>query len=117
LTIENYRSFDKYQLNGLARVNLLVGDNNCGKTSVLEAVQLFLSDGDGREIFHHLDARDARTPMPLEPGTRLRHLYQLDEIFFLSDQGESKEGGSRLALTGFFADDEMGTVTAEVLDP
>ncbi len=43
LTIENYRSFDKYRLDNLARVNLLVGDNNCGKTSVLEAVELFCS--------------------------------------------------------------------------
>jgi hypothetical protein len=40
LTIENYRSFENYKLDGLARVNLLVGDNNCGKTSVLEAVEL-----------------------------------------------------------------------------
>lgn len=46
LTIENFRSFEKYQLNGLARVNLLVGDNNCGKTSVLEAVCLLASEGD-----------------------------------------------------------------------
>ncbi|WLD13818.1 AAA family ATPase [Planctellipticum variicoloris] len=45
LTIENFRSFDKYQLNGLARVNLLVGDNNCGKTSVLEAACLLLAEG------------------------------------------------------------------------
>lgn len=45
LTIENFRSFEKYQLNGLARVNLLVGDNNCGKTSVLEAVHFVVSRG------------------------------------------------------------------------
>lgn len=45
LTIENYRSFDKYRLEGLARVNLLVGDNNCGKTSVLEAVHILIANG------------------------------------------------------------------------
>lgn len=43
LTIENYRSFEHYKLDGLARVNLLVGDNNCGKTSVLEAGFLLTS--------------------------------------------------------------------------
>lgn len=43
LTIENYRSFEKYKLDGLARVNLLVGDNNCGKTSVLEVGYLLTS--------------------------------------------------------------------------
>lgn len=45
LTIENYRSFDKYRLDNLARVNLLVGDNNCGKTSVLEAVHVLVANG------------------------------------------------------------------------
>jgi len=45
LTIENYRSFDKYRLDNLARVNLLVGDNNCGKTSVLEAVHIITANG------------------------------------------------------------------------
>jgi hypothetical protein len=45
LTIENFRSFRHYKLEGLARVNLLVGDNNSGKTSVLEAVKLLVSGG------------------------------------------------------------------------
>ena len=45
LTLENYRSFEKYQVRDLARVNLLVGPNNCGKTSVLEAVELLASGG------------------------------------------------------------------------
>ena len=40
LELENYRGFEHYRLNDLRRVNLLVGKNNCGKTSVLEAVQL-----------------------------------------------------------------------------
>ena len=46
LKLENYRGFKKYQLSELASVNLLVGPNNCGKTSVLEAVQLLVSKGD-----------------------------------------------------------------------
>ena len=46
LRLENYRSFKEYELRDLARVNLLVGSNNCGKTSVLEAVELLASGGD-----------------------------------------------------------------------
>lgn len=38
LTIQNYRCFKDFQIDGLARVNLLVGMNNSGKTSLLEAV-------------------------------------------------------------------------------
>ena len=33
LQLEKFRGFDAYALNGLTRVNLLVGKNNCGKTS------------------------------------------------------------------------------------
>ena len=45
LALENYRSFEQYELRDLARVNLLVGPNNSGKTSVLEAVHLLGSRG------------------------------------------------------------------------
>ena len=48
LQLENYRGFKQYRLSGLARVNLLVGKNNCGKTSILEAVQILASQGDHR---------------------------------------------------------------------
>jgi AAA15 family ATPase/GTPase len=40
LTIENFRGIKKLTINDLKRVNLLVGRNNCGKTSVLEAIFL-----------------------------------------------------------------------------
>lgn len=46
LELENYRGFPRYRLDDLARVNLLVGKNNCGKTSLLEAVHLVVSGGD-----------------------------------------------------------------------
>ena len=40
VTIENFRGIQKLELTDLKKVNLLVGKNNCGKTSVLEAVFL-----------------------------------------------------------------------------
>lgn len=45
LQLENYRGFGKgkYRISGLGRVNLLVGKNGCGKTSILEALRLLLS--------------------------------------------------------------------------
>lgn len=45
LTLSNYRGFQNYRLPDLARVNLLVGRNNCGKTSVLQAVALLADRG------------------------------------------------------------------------
>jgi AAA15 family ATPase/GTPase len=43
LKIENFRCFQSFELQQLGRVNLLVGTNNSGKTSILEAIQLFCS--------------------------------------------------------------------------
>jgi AAA15 family ATPase/GTPase len=40
LNIENFRGISKLEITDLRRVNLLVGRNNCGKTSVLEAIFL-----------------------------------------------------------------------------
>jgi len=43
LKIKNFRGFKSFELQQLGRVNLLVGINNSGKTSILEAIQLLCS--------------------------------------------------------------------------
>jgi len=40
LRIENFRCFPAFELQKLGQLNLLVGENNSGKTSILEAIQL-----------------------------------------------------------------------------
>ena len=43
---EEYRGFKRLHVQGLRRVNLIVGRNNSGKTSLLEAAHILLSGGD-----------------------------------------------------------------------
>ena len=43
LEIRNFRAFQELKIEHLGRVNLLVGKNNVGKTSLLEAIQLYAS--------------------------------------------------------------------------
>ncbi|MBI5082413.1 MAG: AAA family ATPase [Chloroflexi bacterium] len=45
LTIQGYRCFKGFHVDGLARVNLIVGQNNSGKTSLLEAIYLLARQG------------------------------------------------------------------------
>jgi hypothetical protein len=42
LQLTNFRGFEQLELKQLNRVNLIVGDNNTGKTSILEALYLLL---------------------------------------------------------------------------
>ena len=46
LELQGFRGFESFRLSGLKRVNLLVGKNNCGKTSILEAMDFLVSKGD-----------------------------------------------------------------------
>jgi predicted ATPase len=45
LALRGFRGFESYELTDLATVNLIVGKNNCGKTTVLEAIELLVSNG------------------------------------------------------------------------
>ena len=56
LSIRGYRRFDHFELHDLGRVNLLVGRNDSGKTSILEAIQLLVS-GCNLEVFKNALAR------------------------------------------------------------
>lgn len=42
LRIENFRGFDSIELKGFNRINILMGKNNCGKSSVLEGILLLI---------------------------------------------------------------------------
>jgi hypothetical protein len=42
--IERFRAFDRLDVEGLTRVNLIVGKNNAGKTALLNALELYFSD-------------------------------------------------------------------------
>ena len=51
LALCGFRGFPSCRLSGLARVNLLVGKNNCGKTSMLEAIEILVSEGNPRLLY------------------------------------------------------------------
>ncbi len=50
LKIEGFRGFQNFEMANLGQINLLVGKNNSGKTSILEAIQ-FLSVQNNLDIF------------------------------------------------------------------
>jgi energy-coupling factor transporter ATP-binding protein EcfA2 len=58
LYINSYRGIKNLKIDKLNNVNLIVGDNNCGKTSVLEAIQLLRTSGDLANAYRVARQRD-----------------------------------------------------------
>ncbi len=58
--IEGYRGLSEFEMRKLGRVNLLVGKNNCGKTSVLEALYFLCSSGDPYALWQLCSRRGER---------------------------------------------------------
>ena len=56
--IQNYRLFKHLKIEKLARVNLITGKNNVGKTALLEALNLYLTKGSIVTISSILRNRD-----------------------------------------------------------
>lgn len=78
LTIQNYRIFRDFSVDGLAPVNLVVGMNNSGKTSLLEALYLLASQDRPLSLLELLYDRGEYVEAGNGPGLVE---YQLAHIF------------------------------------
>lgn len=83
LKIENFRCFQSFELLDLGQINLLVGTNNSGKTSILEAIQLLTSPSILESLWERMIARgeyiqDEETNTPRELD--VRYLFYGNEI-------------------------------------
>jgi len=101
IQIEGYRGFQHFEMEGLGRLNLLVGTNNSGKTSVLEALHLLTSRGDPMALWQLLWRRGERlpgerNPRHVTPELDVSHLFTGHEAhvgsnFTLSAKNETPE--------------------------
>lgn len=94
LELINYRGFERYKLSNLARVNLLVGKNNSGKSSILEAVQI-LAARPTSLVLYEIAERRAETSNVFEKPYGPRESYFDFSGFF---HGREVRGGSKLSL-------------------
>ncbi len=79
LEIQNYRNFKHLRIEKLGRVNLIIGKNNTGKTSLLEAVRILVAKDEGLGLlFQVLKDRDEHFEMEdLTPAQKLKSLSNL----------------------------------------
>lgn len=66
LQIKNYKNLKDFKIDSLARVNLIVGKNNVGKSSLLEAILIFAAGGDISSLRDVLDIRGEAYKFPSE---------------------------------------------------
>lgn len=78
LEIRNFRGFQHLTIERLGRVNLIVGKNNIGKSSLLEALQLYAQRGVPTLIWQFLRLRDElNSPRVTERNDRSEELERL----------------------------------------
>ncbi len=92
VTIENFRGFQSFELQNLGRLNLLVGKNNSGKTSILEGIRLLCSSDDLEPLRETMTSRGEYLWGDSErcPELDVRHLFHNHEI----------EVGSQFSILG-----------------
>jgi hypothetical protein len=106
IQIRDYRGFKEFGMDELGRVNLLVGKNNSGKTSVLEAINLLVSHGDLSALWGVLWRRGEQAFEQGPPGQEMdiAHLFHGHEIhpgskFAFTAQNESPERDVSFLIT------------------
>ena len=70
LEIKEFRGFKKFKIDDIGQINLLVGTNNCGKTSILEAIRLLKSKGNSYSLFSILVRRGEQIQYETEKNRR-----------------------------------------------
>ena len=110
LKLDGYRGFDTYELTDLTRVNLLVGKNDCGKTSILEAVHFLVARGDPFVLVRSANRRGEVNDAGAEPRPGVRP--DVSHVFF----GRRFEPGAGFRLSADGGQREV-SVTVRSADP
>jgi len=82
LEIQRFRTFEYIHIQKLGQINLIVGRNNVGKSTILEAIRLYANLGAPHVLLDILDSRDdrfdrdadLRVAAPKE-GLAIQHLF------------------------------------------
>ena len=95
LTLDHFRGFKKFSMEGLRPVNLLVGTNNSGKTSVLEAIQLLCAEGDPSALRQTMTRRGEQFFGANEDSGHVSQELDVRHLFF----ERALEQGSKCVVT------------------
>ena len=132
LEIRNFRGFDHLVIPRLARINLIVGKNNVGKSALLEALRLYAQRGVPAVLWTVLAARDEIDAGPrrdretLTSDEVLRGLRQLfagwghrmDRLGTIQiGPGDTPDGQLAISVAWQVQEDANGRIVRELQTP
>jgi predicted ATPase len=91
--ISNFRLFQHLEIGRLGRVNLIVGRNNAGKSTFLEAVELYASNASSMILLDLVESRQETWVSEAQPypqnflGNPVRHLFFGHRLPKLGEEG------------------------------
>lgn len=94
VVIKGYRGFSHFDIEGLGRINLLVGRNNSGKTSVLEVLNLLASGGEPNALMRIVSRRGERLYVD-PPSPRQETEFEISHLF----HGHEAKVGTSFSVT------------------
>lgn len=92
LKVSSFKSLSSLELEQLERVNLIIGKNNVGKTSLLDAVYVYFSRASASSLERILLDRDEFAHSPTEPVESARSHYAINSLF--SGRRGFEDGGA-----------------------
>jgi len=66
LKVHHFKSIENLELNGLSNINIVVGENNSGKTSLLEAISILDNENSIKSILNNISKRSSEYVSNLE---------------------------------------------------
>ncbi|EKV01877.1 hypothetical protein Lepto7375DRAFT_4071 [Leptolyngbya sp. PCC 7375] len=127
--VRNFRLFQHIEVGKLSRVNLIVGKNNAGKSTFLEALELYASNASTNVLLDLIEYRqetwfsEAQSHPQGFLGNPVRHLFfghklpEIDEAgIFLGEVNSNEELHIRVAAYQFNSDAEGSTKRIRVTD-
>lgn len=104
-SISNFRGIRSLRMEGLSQFNVIVGNNNCGKSSILDALMLFYSPS---KPSNDILINRVRNYMKSDAESLKLLFYNLDTNSTISMKGDTSDGSREVAIN--YAEENKGTV-------
>lgn len=123
LRLTGYRSFEAYEVSELGRLNLFLGENSSGKTSLLEAAEFLASGGDPWVLVRAADRRGEISPVRdsesrgPEWATNITHVFHGHDFLGEGDRKIRIEGShDAITIRVRYLDDEEQNGNASLFE-